>query len=108
MRTTKTCSLGLRARWSTRAMALGVALLLGGCAKVTVMPLGTMRDGRHQYEVECNELASNNGACHKQALDACGGDYETLDIDNTTPTVASSDGSSSARRYRVLLIACNR
>lgn len=99
----------LRARWSIGVVALSVGVLLGGCAKVNVVPLGAMRDGRHQYEVECNKLASHNGACHEQALKACGGEYETLDVHKTAPAAKSLDGQNlSAQRYRVLLIACNR
>jgi hypothetical protein len=89
----------LRTPWATGTVVVSAGLLLWGCAKVDVTPLGSTKEGRPQFEITCNANASRSGACHEQALDACGGDYETLEIDKTGP---------GAPRHRVLLIACNR
>jgi hypothetical protein len=91
------------------ALWLSVGILLGGCNKVNVTRLGSTKDGRQQFELTCGERASSSGACHQEAVAACGGDYETLDIANTGPRPVASQGQLSGQPgYRVLLIACNR
>lgn len=98
--------LGLRAHqvWLTAATTLICA-----CAKVSVTPVGSTRDGRHQYELTCNNVASRDGTCNARAVKVCDGDYETLDVGNTGPRVGSYNGQVfTAPGDRVLLIACNQ
>ena len=86
-----------------------VGVLLCGCSKVNVTPLGSTSKGRRQFEITCNRRASDSGFCHEQARATCGGEYETLDIETTGPSAVSSDGQLvTAPSHRVLLIACNR
>lgn len=100
---------GLRAPASIRTALASVGLLLCACSKVHVTPLGSTSEGRRQFEVACNGRASESGSCHEGALGACGGDYETLDVDHTGPRAVSYAGQLvTAPGQRVLLIACNR
>jgi hypothetical protein len=83
-------------------------LVLCGCSTVNVVPLGSTSKGRQQFELTCNQRASDDGSCHQKALDACGGDYETLDVNYTGPRMLSYNGQLfTAPGQRVLLIACN-
>jgi hypothetical protein len=93
-----------------RAVRLGsLALLCVACSMVNVTPLGSTHDGRRQYEITCNRLATENGQCHEQALALCGGSYETQSLGSTEPGVDNYDGQLFTRpAERVLLIACNR
>lgn len=69
---------------------------------------GSTSEGRQQFELTCNQLASDDGACHHKALDVCGGDYETLGVDYTGPRAVSYHGQLfTAPGQRVLLIACH-
>jgi hypothetical protein len=86
-----------------------VLLLLLGCAKVNVTPLGSTADGRRQFEITCNKQAANNGSCHARAVAACGGSYETQILSNTGPRSFNYNGQVYvAAGEQVLLIACNR
>lgn len=97
-----------RARSSSMGGMVGICILICGCSKVNVMPLGSTSNGRQQFEVTCNRRASDDGTCHQKALDACGGDYETVDVSYTGPQTLSHNGQLfTAPGQRVLLIACN-
>ncbi|HTV20590.1 MAG TPA: hypothetical protein VMG12_18025 [Polyangiaceae bacterium] len=93
-----------------RSLFIGVAvLLLGACTKVDVTPLGETRDGRHQFEITCNQRATESGSCHQRAIALCDGSYETQNIGSTGSGVNSYDGQVfTTPPGRVLLIACNR
>jgi hypothetical protein len=93
----------------TGALIVGIGVLLFSCSKVNVTRLGSTREGRQQFELTCNAFASDSGACHEKALGACGGDYETLDVESAEPRAALYNGQlATAPARRVLLIACNR
>src|SRR5262245_3113898 len=92
---------------STAGFAV-VALLLFGCTKVSVTPLGSTADGRRQFELTCNEHAFSNGTCNREAVAACRGDYETQGVLNSmSPSFASDGQVHVAVVGRVLLVACN-
>jgi hypothetical protein len=96
------------AEYGARFVPIGLALLLGGCIKVDVTPLGTTHDGRRQYELTCNGRATDNGVCHEKAIALCEGSYETTSIGSTGPGVGSYNGQLfTTPAGRVLLIACN-
>ena len=85
------------------------ALLILGCAKVNVTPLGSTADGRRQFEITCNNQATHNGTCHARALAACGGSYETQGLSNTGPRTVNYNGQVYVSGGdQVLLVACNR
>lgn len=95
----------------TQAMKLPPAVLvvmvLAGCAKVSVTPLGSTADGRRQYQVTCNEKAARNGKCHEVTTEVCGGNYETQGIANTGPRPFTSNGQLYvAPADSVSLVAC--
>jgi hypothetical protein len=91
------------------AVVLSIVSLFGGCSRVNVMPLGSTSAGRQQFEITCNELATDTGSCHEEARDACAGDYETLDVDYIGSRATSNNGQFfTTPGSRVLLIACNR
>jgi hypothetical protein len=102
----------LRPRPFVRAMRPAfalVVLVMAGCAKVSVTPLGSTADGRRQYEVTCNSKATNTGKCHEATADACGGDYETQSVANTGARPVMVNGQVyAADGDRVLLVACRR
>lgn len=84
-------------------------VVLVGCAKASVTPLGSTADGRRQYEITCNQKASQNGKCHEVAAEACGGNYETQSVANTGARPFTSNGQLYvAPGDRVLLVACER
>jgi hypothetical protein len=83
-------------------------LLLVGCAKVNVTPLGSTADGRKQFAITCNQQASKDGKCHEKATVACDGDYETQSVSNTGPRPLNYNAQVYADGDRVLLVACNR
>jgi hypothetical protein len=84
-------------------------LLLWGCAKVNVTPLGSTADGRRQFEITCDTRATRDGTCHARALAACGGSYETQGLANTAPRAFNHNGEVYiAAGEQVLLVACNR
>lgn len=93
----------------TDALALiGIALVLCACSMVNIVPLGSTRDGRRQYQVTCNTRATSNGTCHEQALALCGGSYETQGLGSTGLGAAAYNGQVfTTPAERVLLIACN-
>jgi len=98
-----------RAEIGASLAPIGLALLLGGCVKVDVTPLGSTHDGRRQYELTCNGRATDNGLCHEKAVALCEGSYETTSIGSTGPGVGSYNGQVfTTPAGRVLLIACNR
>jgi hypothetical protein len=102
-------SVAVRALSSTGAVVASLGVLLCGCSKVNVTPLGSTSEGRKQFEITCNERASNSGSCHEKAIGVCGGDYETLDIERAELKMASYGGQLfTASPQRVLLIACHR
>jgi hypothetical protein len=83
-------------------------LLLLGCAKVNVTPLGATADGRRQFEIICNKQAASDGSCHERAVAACGGSYETQTLSNTGPHSLSYNGQVYvAAGDQILLVACN-
>jgi hypothetical protein len=83
-------------------------LLLLGCAKVNVTPLGSTADGRRQFEITCNKDAMRSGTCHARALAACGGSYETQTLSNSGPHQYNYNGQVYlAAGDEVLLVACN-
>lgn len=90
------------------AVAISLAALLCGCSQVLVTPLGSTSEGRRQFAITCNQRASHIGTCHARAIGACGGDYETLAIENTCPRTIVYDGQlATTPSQRVLLIACH-
>lgn len=74
---------------------------------MNVTPLGATHDGRRQYEIICNQRATNDGTCHEKAVALCNGSYETQNVGSTPPAVASYNGQFYSPPQRVLLIACN-
>lgn len=91
-----------------RAFVLAV-LALVGCAKVSVTPLGSTADGRKQFEVTCNQKATQNGRCNEVTADTCGGTYETQSVANTGARPVMVNGQLYvAPGDRVLLVACQR
>jgi hypothetical protein len=89
------------------AVATSFAALLCGCSQVLVTPLGSTSEGRRQFAITCNQRASDSGTCHEKAMVACGGDYETLAIENTCPKTIVYDGQlATTASRRLLLIAC--
>ncbi len=92
-----------------RSLLAVLALVVVGCAKVSVTPLGSTADGRTQYELTCNKKATQNGKCHEVATDTCGGNYETQSVANTGPRPFASGGQIYViPGDRVLLVACKR
>lgn len=92
-----------------RRVALGLTLLLFACTKVDVTPLGSTHDGRRQYELTCNQRATDEGTCNDKAVALCDGSYETQLVGSTAPGVNSYNGQVfTTPGSRVLLIACNR
>lgn len=90
-------------------LALAVLVLVAGCAKVSVTPLGSTADGRRQFEVTCNGKATSGGECHEATADACGGDYETQSVSNTGARPVMVNGQVYSKDGdRILLAACKR
>jgi len=83
-------------------------VLLGACTRVNVTPLGATADGRRQFEIVCNQRATQEGTCHEKAVALCDGSYETQYVGSTTPAVDAHHGQTfTPAAQRVLLIACN-
>jgi hypothetical protein len=86
---------------------LGFALLCA-CTRVNVTPLGATPDGRRQFEITCNQRATQDGSCHEKAVALCDGSYETQGVGSRGTGVGVYGGQMDATRVqRVLLIACN-
>lgn len=86
------------------------ALLVSGCVRVDVMPMGSTRDGRNQFQVTCSDVAAENGACDREARAACNGGYETTGIGDTGPSMmtnAVTGQSMLVSGDRVQLITCH-
>jgi hypothetical protein len=108
-RTTMKCPAGRRSAAEIRLVSIGIALALCACSKVNVTPLGATRDGRRQYEITCNAVATDNGSCHERAVALCGGSYETLSLGSVGPELGAYNGQTfTPAAERVLLVACNR
>ena len=88
-------------------MALLLALV-SACTRVNVTPLGATPDGRRQYELTCNQRATQDGSCHERAVTLCNGSYETQAVGSMAAEGGSYTGPPfTTRVQRVLLIACN-
>ena len=88
-------------------LLVGLALLCG-CTRVNVTPLGATPDGRSQFEITCNQRATQDGSCHEKALALCGGSYETQHVGRVGSGVGTYGGQTlTTPVQRVLLIACN-
>lgn len=85
---------------------MGLALLCA-CTRVNVTPLGATPDGRRQYEITCNQQATQDGSCHEKAVALCDGSYETQGVSSMGTRVGSGEQTYTTRVQRVLLIACN-
>ena len=82
--------------------------LLCACTRVNVTPLGATPDGRRQYELTCNQRATQDGSCHEKAVALCNGSYETQGVGSTGAGVGAYGAQTyTTRVQRVLLIACN-
>lgn len=102
----------LRAMRSDRTALRGAWLIVGlvGCVRVDITPVGTTTDGRRQFEVTCNKSATRNGACDREAREACGGAYETTGIGNTGPSTMTNTYTGQSTIVpgdRVQLITCH-
>jgi hypothetical protein len=90
---------------------MGLAVLLASpcaCTRVNVTPLGATPDGRRQYEITCNQQATQDGSCHEKAVALCNGSYETQGVGSMGTGVSAYGGQTYPTRVqRVLLIACN-
>lgn len=83
-------------------------VVLGACTRVNVTRLGATPDGRRQYELTCNQRATQDGSCHARAVALCDGSYETQYVGSRGPGVGSYSGETfTTPVQRVLLIACN-
>jgi len=92
---------------SRHGFSVGLALLCA-CTRVNVTPLGATPDGRRQYEITCNQRATQDGSCHEKAVALCDGSYETQGLGSLGRGVSAYGGQTYATSVqRVLLIACN-